>query len=406
MNRGFDRAHYRIFPIDPKLTYSYPLLNMMYGISVINDYTPMWLKRYQSITGFQLNGAAPVELLSHPELLSLIGAQYLFAQNPVTIEAVREVVKPTGVGARSLPLAPLTCAALQCVGAAFSGTTISLVSPGGAGVAIVNFPIELHPSTNYEISFDVDAIRSPPTPLSVNLYAYKPGSIYDNPGQYRSVVDITKTPIRHTLWINSGPTAPQHAFLRLYTQSQVAIEIGNVQIAEATRSFPAVYPEAFRTRGGIVVFRNPHALPRFRFATKGIPALTFERAEGVLLDPDFDGSTQAVVEGLGRKVDFSSGRIVSEDIHNNLMRWTVETGARSLFVVADSLFPGWKAKVDGRPVEIRMVDGFLRGVFIAGSGKHSVEMRFWPASLTYGLAVTVCAVIAALLIALKHRMRD
>ncbi|MGH9615072.1 MAG: hypothetical protein ACRD4P_18575, partial [Bryobacteraceae bacterium] len=178
--RGFDRTHYRIYPIDPSLTYTYPLLNMMYGISAINDYTPMWLRRYQNMTGFESNGAASAELLSHSGLLSLTGAQYLLARQPNLVYLLRKAPKSVDIAVQPIPLPQLTCPALQCSDAAFSGAAISLASPDGQRVSIVNFPVELNPLTDYQIRFDADAPSRPVMPLSVNLYSYNQGHpIYD-----------------------------------------------------------------------------------------------------------------------------------------------------------------------------------------------------------------------------------
>lgn len=404
--RGFDRTHYRIYPTDPDLTYTYPLLNMMYGISDINDYTPMWLRRYQNMTGFQLNGAAPAELLSHSGLLSLTGAQYLLARRPDLVGLLRRAPKAENVAVQEIPLPPLTCPALQCSDASFSGATISLASPDGRQVSIVNFPVDLSPSANYRISFGADAPENPVFPLSVNLYSYNRGSpTYDYPEEYRAITNFSKTITPHILWINSGPAAPQHAFVRFYTQSRIPIHIINIHISKAKQEIPAAFTEVFKTADGISVFQNASALPRFRFVSQCIPATGFDQAEGLVLNPGFDLSRQAVVEGLDRKIDLSPGQILSEDIHNNRMQWTVITGQQSFFVVDDSWFPGWTAEVDGHKSEIRIVDGFVRGVFIRGAGKHSVEMRFWPASLTYGLIVTACSLIVLLYAALKRRTR-
>lgn len=71
------------------------------------------------------------------------------------------------------------------------------------------------------------------------------------------------------------------------------------------------------------------------------------------------------------------------------MNWTVKTGEHSFFVVADAWFPAWRARVDGRDVPIRIVNGFLRGVLIDGAGQHRVEMNFQPWALKYGAIATL-----------------
>jgi Bacterial membrane protein YfhO len=96
--RQFDRAHYRLFPVDfdlgsiSRLTstyhlasaYPYPLLNMFNGLSVINDYGPFWLKRYQAVTGFSAGGGMPLENLQNYKMLSLLGTRYLMVLSSET----------------------------------------------------------------------------------------------------------------------------------------------------------------------------------------------------------------------------------------------------------------------------------------------------------------------------------
>ncbi len=104
--RQFDRTHYRLFPIDfdlgstashlkstyhLPLTYPYPLLNMFDGLSVINDYGPFWLKRYQAVTGFSAGGGMPLANLRNYNLLSLLGARYLMVLSPQTRRFLEQV---------------------------------------------------------------------------------------------------------------------------------------------------------------------------------------------------------------------------------------------------------------------------------------------------------------------------
>ena len=79
-------------------------------------------------------------------------------------------------------------------------------------------------------------------------------------------------------------------------------------------------------------------------------------------------------------------------------RWKVQVaGARpSLLVVAESYFPGWKAKVDGREVRVVEADGAFLGVPMA-AGTHQVELRYHrPAVVGIGRVVTGLTLLAGL----------
>ena len=101
---NFDRLHYRIFPVDFDIgstarltstyhlltTYPYPLLNMFSGLSVINDYGPFWLKRYQAVTGFGAGGTIPAVNLRNQKLLSILGTRYLMTLSPASKRSIEE----------------------------------------------------------------------------------------------------------------------------------------------------------------------------------------------------------------------------------------------------------------------------------------------------------------------------
>jgi hypothetical protein len=65
-----------------------------------------------------------------------------------------------------------------------------------------------------------------------------------------------------------------------------------------------------------------------------------------------------------------------------------------LLVLTDSYYPGWRARVDGRPSEIQRVRDAFRGVRVP-AGEHLVELRYEPASFRVGLFLSLLA--AALL---------
>jgi hypothetical protein len=103
-SKNFDRAHYRIFPVDFDLgstarltstyhllkTYPYPLLNMFNGLSVINDYGPFWLKRYQAVTRFGAGGTMQAANFQNRKMLSILGTRYLMVLSPESKRSIEE----------------------------------------------------------------------------------------------------------------------------------------------------------------------------------------------------------------------------------------------------------------------------------------------------------------------------
>lgn len=74
----------------------------------------------------------------------------------------------------------------------------------------------------------------------------------------------------------------------------------------------------------------------------------------------------------------------------------VNPQSHGLLVVSEIYESGWRAYVDGRPVDILRTNHALRGVAV-GPGDEMVEFRYESPELTWGLAITAVAftVVAA-----------
>ena len=100
------------------------------------------------------------------------------------------------------------------------------------------------------------------------------------------------------------------------------------------------------------------------------------------LDPRFDARDVAVterpVEGIAPGDDKGPGtagtaRLVSYDTERVAIR--AQARRRSLLVLTDVHYPGWKAKIDGRPATVERVDYLLRGVAIPAEARRRALLR-------------------------------
>lgn len=80
----------------------------------------------------------------------------------------------------------------------------------------------------------------------------------------------------------------------------------------------------------------------------------------------------------------------------------VESPVPGVVVVAQSLYPGWEARIDGRPVEIIPADVAFQGVVVP-AGRHIVEMMFSPPSLRFGLLLSAVGLAVAALLLVRSR---
>lgn len=86
------------------------------------------------------------------------------------------------------------------------------------------------------------------------------------------------------------------------------------------------------------------------------------------------------------------------------VRWRLETDSPSggVVVVANPFFPGWRARLDGRPVALDVAPGEAIRLAVP-AGSHTVELAYRPRSFLGGLALAAAALVAALALALRAR---
>ena len=166
-----------------------------------------------------------------------------------------------------------------------------------------------------------------------------------------------------------------------------------------------------------------HALevvsPRWWWAQKARRNVADRDAPGLLADPNFDPKSDILVAESdadllgnswnGDRLSFGSGGSASlraEQIGPAHMRFEVESDQKGLLFVSENWLPGWQAlwTDDGGPVSseeltvVRAQQAFL-GIPVP-AGKGTLELRYRPDSIRWGLAISGVA-WAALLFALR-----
>jgi len=162
----------------------------------------------------------------------------------------------------------------------------------------------------------------------------------------------------------------------------------------------AIGVEPFRATGWesidgaeFAIATNAAALPRVRFAreARGVPEAELER---ILRDAEFDPRDAywvgdgAVPSPTGDEASYAE--VIAESA--NELRVRTRANGERLLVVADSFARGWRAEIDGEPVEIVRVFGIVRGVRVP-SGTHVVEMRYRPPGLVVGSVVSLVGLL-------------
>jgi hypothetical protein len=101
----------------------------------------------------------------------------------------------------------------------------------------------------------------------------------------------------------------------------------------------------------------------------------------------------------GSEADHTPARVTARSKGGARMTVAVDAPRAGLLVIAESWYPGWKARANGREAAVYRVNHGLMGVKV-GAGRQRVELTFAPASLTWGTALSLAALLGILLLGL------
>lgn len=94
----------------------------------------------------------------------------------------------------------------------------------------------------------------------------------------------------------------------------------------------------------------------------------------------------------------TGGRVLSVTREHERVEIAAEADGAAVIVVADAFWPGWEARVDGRPVPLMAADVLVRAVPVPG-GRHQLVMTYAPQELAIGKALSVVGLVALAIMA-------
>ena len=153
-----------------------------------------------------------------------------------------------------------------------------------------------------------------------------------------------------------------------------------------------------------VLLENPHAVPRAYVVYDVQPAPAPLALMQAMSQPDFDPLVTSYVEGASPPDSPSPRGHAARIVRDEETRVDVEAHLASAgtLVLVDSYYPGWRATVDGRELEIRAANHLFRSVDLP-AGRHVVRFEYRPWTLTAGAGISVAALLALSLLLLTRR---
>jgi hypothetical protein len=149
--------------------------------------------------------------------------------------------------------------------------------------------------------------------------------------------------------------------------------------------------EVVRDRvNGVSVYAVPHT-PWARFASAVRRAADEREALDLMVAAAARGDAAVVLEG-DAPASLAAGSVLAVDRGTDRLRIVAEAPAAGLLVVADSWWPGWEARIDGRQAAILRADAIFRAVKWP-PGRHVLEMRYRPGEVRAGALVSAATAL-------------
>jgi hypothetical protein len=148
----------------------------------------------------------------------------------------------------------------------------------------------------------------------------------------------------------------------------------------------------FQAQTGLKVFANPGAFPRARVVHAAIGAANEQTVIATVMNPATDLQRTVVLQGAAPQLEAcDAGSVEIKRYRPTHVALRADVACRSMVVLADAWFPGWKAYVDGKPAQIHAAYNVVRGV-VVDAGQHEVTVVYRPASVYTGAALALIGI--------------
>lgn len=261
-------------------------------------------------------------------------------------------------------------------------------------------PIKVERNTTYKINMDMD-IDALPKLLVADLYG---GSgAYDSNEQEISLLPYLSTGNNQiSFYLNSGDVEiPEDAVIRILLNGNTKALINSIKVStisfENTDLFKALYSNDLYT-----IYENPLAKPILYVPSQ----VTCVEDAGKTVNNNMIDSDLAenVLTEDTENYNLSEGNSAISDItvENNKVKGTISSDTDTFVIMTQAWYPGWKAYIDGKRIDIKLVNNVVQGIEVP-QGNHQIEFRFTSPSMILGGIISLCTWIIIIFILILER---
>ena len=162
----------------------------------------------------------------------------------------------------------------------------------------------------------------------------------------------------------------------------------------------------------LVIYENPFPLPRV-FLTSQLVEGSFSSQNQALDLNTYAFTLDKVLLSKAREAGIQIGSpsavnpLVDSDakmtaFHNASISIETQSSKPSVLIMSDNWHPSWHVTVDNKPEYLGLVNDTLRGVVVK-AGKHRIEMNYRPASLNFGIGLSLFTLLSLIIFIILNR---
>ena len=127
-------------------------------------------------------------------------------------------------------------------------------------------------------------------------------------------------------------------------------------------------------------------------------ALTIQPGEFLIKDIQVTAADYGTYEEIIR--DYQNSSLQDIDYGNNYVNGRYSAELDAVLFLSIPYSPGWKASIDGQPVDTFPVHSAYTGI-LAPSGEHAIALRYKPEGFTAGLFISIISFLGAVFLQIR-----
>lgn len=244
---------------------------------------------------------------------------------------------------------------------------------------VEQYNVGLESNQYYMIEFDAES-KDDNSEVTVDFY----GENYDSDEQQTKLF-ISNKQSSYKVILNSGNIEGiEDIVLRFISESIHDIQITNLDIKAITPVYDKAYLE-YIVDDTQRIYKNLNACD-ILYVPDSVENI--ENEDNIYYNVlAYDLKNVSYVEGVNSYVTGET-QINNINWKNNSIMANVNAKETTFVNFSQSYYPGWKAYIDGKKVEVHMVNAVIQGIEVP-KGEHTIQFCYEPTSVYLGIFVTL-----------------